>query len=258
MQIELISQSHKENISEFHNMRMKRNWDILIIVLDGTYSIQPVGRKKPFYLQKNEIAFIPSSTEFEREVISPLTYYHISFRAQGDHPFRMGLPISKLSIPKEQVIPIVNSMEHAFPMPDNRELITHIIERIFAENYLFGKSKRVNLPHLSEEILSTIRYMNAHLSESLSMDELAARVYLSHTGLIWKFHRELGCTPQQYLISLRIRLAKQLLLESDLPIAQIAQRCGYANAYYFSNAFRTCTGISPSAFRRQTYSQKNT
>ena len=250
MQIELISQSHKENLSEFPNTLMKRNWDILIIVLEGTYSIQPAGRKKPFYIRKNEIAFIPLGTEFERDVISPLTYYHISFRAQSDHPFRMGLLPCKLSIPTEQVIPIINSMEHSFLIPDNRELIAHLVERILAENYLFGKNKKINLPHLSEEVISTIRYMNSHLSEELSMDELAARVYLSHTGLIWKFKHELDTTPSQYLILLRLRYAKQLLLDHPYSVTEISEMCGYANPYYFTNAFRKYSGMSPTAFRK--------
>ena len=250
MQIELISQSHKENIESFKNAVLKRNWDILIIVLEGTYSVFPEGRKKPFFLQKNDIAFIPSGTEIERCALSPISYYHISFRAEGDHPFRMGLPPSRLSIPEEQRIPIINSMEHAFPIPDNRELITHIVERIFTENYLFGKAKKVNLPHLSEEILSTIRYMNAHLSENLSMDELAARVYLSHTGLIWKFKNELDTTPSQYLILLRMRYAKQLLLDYTYSINEIAEMCGYENPYYFTNSFHKYSGMSPTAFRK--------
>ncbi|MBQ8309447.1 MAG: helix-turn-helix transcriptional regulator [Clostridia bacterium] len=250
MQIELINQSQRENLEAFKTPTLKRNWDILIIVLDGIYSIYTEGRKKPILLHKNEIAFIPSGTEFTRSAVEPVSYYHISFCSQGDHPFRMLLSPGKLGIPQEQVIPMINSMDHAFLMTDNRELITHLVERIFAENYLFGKNKKVNLPHLSEEVLSTIRYMNSHLSEDLSMDALAARVYLSHTGLIWKFKQELGTTPSQYLILLRLRYAKQLLLDHPYSITEIAELCGYANPYYFTNSFRKYSGMSPTVFRK--------
>lgn len=251
MQIELINQYRVDNLLNFKTPTLERNWDILIIVLEGVYSIQPKGRKKPILFKENEIAFIPSGTEFARCAPEAVSYYHISFRAQVDHPFRMALPAGRLSIPREQVIPIVNSMEHAFLIPDNRELIVHLTERILAENYLFGKSKRAALPHLSEEVLSTVRYMNAHLSEELSIEELAARVYLSHTGLIWKFKHELSSTPSQYLILLRLRYAKQLLLDQSYSIAEIAEMCGYANPYYFTNAFRRYAGMSPTAFRKQ-------
>lgn len=250
MQIELINQYHRENLQFFQTPILKRNWDILVIVLDGTYSMHPEGRKKPILLHKNEIGFIPSGTEYTRCAEEPVSYYHISFSSQVDHPFRMSLSPGRLSIPVEQVIPIVNCFNHAFPIPDNRELIVHLVERIFAENYLFGKTKRVNLPHLGEEVLSTIRYMNLHLSEELSMDELAARVYLSHMGLIWKFKHELDTTPSQYLILLRLRYAKQLLLDHPYSVTEISEMCGYANPYYFTNAFRKYSGMSPTAFRK--------
>ena len=250
MQIELINQSRRENLQTFQIPTLKRNWDILIIVLEGVYSIQPEGRKKPILFRENEIAFIPSGTEFARNAPEAVSYYHISFRAQVDHPFRMSLPPGKLRIPREQVLPIVNSMERANLIPDNRELFTHLVERILAENYLFGKSQRAALPHLSEEVLSTVRYMNAHLAEELSIDELAARVYLSHTGLIWKFKHELNTTPSQYLILLRLRYAKQLLLDQSCGISEISEMCGYANPYYFTNAFRRYAGMSPTAFRK--------
>lgn len=250
MQIELINQTRWDHVRAFKTPTLKRSWDILIVVLEGTYSIQPTGRKKPILLSKNEIAFIPSGTEFARSTPEEVSYYHISFRAQVDHPFRMLLHPGRLGIPREQTIPIVNSMEHAFLIPDNRELTVHLIERILAENYLFGSSARVSLPHLSEEVLSTVRYMNLHLAEELSIDELAARVYLSHTGLIWKFKHELDTTPSQYLILLRLRYAKQLLLDQSCSIAEVAEQCGYANPYYFTNAFRRFSGMSPTAFRK--------
>lgn len=250
MQIELINQHYLENLQAFKNPVMRRNWDILVMVVNGTYSLHPEGRKKPLLLHQNEIAFIPSGTEFTRVAIDSPTYYHLSFRAQGDHPFRMALPLGKLTIPEEQVLSIAKSMERAFPIPDNRELISHLIERILAENYLFGKSKKANLPHLSEEVLSTIRYMNVHLPEEIDIGELADRVYLSHTGLIWKFRQELGTTPSQYLILLRLRHAKQLLLNHPYSITEIAEMCGYSNPFYFTNAFRKYTGMSPSEFRK--------
>ncbi len=258
MQIELINQHYIENLSEFKTPIMKRGWDVLIMVVEGTYVIHPEGRKKPIALRKHEIAFIPAGTKFSRSLTEPPTYYHISFRADADHPFRFSLPPCKLNIPEEQVIPIFNSMERAFPMPDNRELITHLAERILTENYLFGKSKKVHLPHLSEEILSTVRYMNAHLHEEINIDVLAARVYLSHTGLIWKFKHELGTTPSQYLILLRLRYAKQLLLNHPYSITEISEMCGYANPYYFTNAFRKYSGLSPTAFRKHYIGESDT
>ena len=169
---------------------------------------------------------------------------------QADHPFRMALPTGKLELPNEQSTSIFNSMKRVILMPDNRELLEHMIEHVLTEHYLFCKTDKVHARPLSEEVLDTIRYMNRHLSEKLDMDALAARVYLSHTGLIWKFRQELNTTPSKYLILLRLRYAKQLLLDHDYTVTEIAETCGYANPYYFTNAFHAYTGMSPTEFRK--------
>ncbi len=250
MQIELINQYHLENLTQFKVTEIKRQWDSLIMVVSGRYTILPGGRKKPILLGANEIAFIPAGTQFSRTLEAPTTYYHISFRSDADHPFRFSLPPCKLILPPEQAAAIFKSMSHAFLIPNNRELITHIAEHIFTENYLFGKTNKVSFRPLSEEVMSTVLYMNRNLDQVIDVDALAARVYLSHTGLIWKFRQELGTTPSQYLILLRLRYAKQLLLNHPYSITEIASMCGYSNPYYFTNAFRRYSGMSPTAFRK--------
>ncbi len=251
MQIELIDQLYRENLPRFKRTVLKRNWDSVIIVLDGIYYIHPKGSKEPMLVGKNEIAFIPAGTEITRSITEPATYYSLFFTSQIDHPFRISLLPCKLSIPETQIKAITNSLEHAFPIPHNRELLAHLVERILTDNYLFDKSKKINLPRVSDEVKIAIRYMNAHLSEELSVDELASRVYLSRTGLIWKFKHELNTTPLQHLILLRLRYAKHLLLDQQYSIGEVAEQCGYANPYYFTNCFRKYYGMSPTAFRKK-------
>ena len=257
MKIELINQWYGENKTQFKTQTLKSNWDILILVASGTYSVLPAGRKKPTLIRTNEILFIPAHTELFRELLETTTYYHISFRSDAEHPFRLSLPFCKFSLPEEQVTAIFKSVSRAFLMPNNRELITHTIEHIFYENYLFGKARQVDFRPLSEEVLGTIRYMNRNLDQQIDMEALAARVFLSHTGLIWKFKHELGTTPSQYLILLRMQQAKQLLLDAHTySITEIAEMCGYSNPFYFTNAFHRYAGMSPSQFRREHLTDK--
>lgn len=64
------------------------------------------------------------------------------------------------------------------------------------------------------------------------------------------FHQEVGQNPKQYLISERIKQAKQALLRGE-PIDAIAAELGYASIHYFSNNFKKETGLSPSEFRQR-------
>lgn len=250
MQIELVNHYLFEDKTEFKGSTVKRQLDILLMVIDGSCSILPENKDKPYIVGKNEIFFIPANTEFKREIISALTYYHISFYAQADHPFRISLPVGKIILPPEQTLAIFNSMHRAAHMPDNRELISHIVEHILAEDYLFSKKRKKELNHLSDEVLNTINYMNKNLSKKIDIDDLAARVYLSNSGLAWKFKQELNTTPSQYLIMLRLRYAKQLLLNHDYTVTKISEMCGYSNPYYFTNVFHNYCGMSPTDFRK--------
>ena len=150
---------------------------------------------------------------------------------------------------------MIQSMDRIAMLPDNRDLLLHCVTHILAEQQLYGSVEQTTPAHLSEDILRVLRYMNDHLSEKLSIPQLAEVAHLSHTGLLWKFRHQLGTTPSQYLIMLRLRYAKQLLLEGHLRINEIAAQCGYANAYYFTNAFRAECGVSPSEFRKRYLTQ---
>ena len=250
MQIDLIHQSYHENLSEFKVTNIKRKWDILFLVEEGEYSIHIKGERKPFVLAKNEIALIPAGIEFDREVKSPVTYYHLSFDPQGDHPFYLSAKAGKLKLPQEQAQSILKSVRRAYMLPENMEMISHEIEHIFAENYLFGGTEKTKFKPFSEEIENTISYMRKNLDKKIDIDELADRVFLSHVGLINKFKQELNTTPSNYLYLLRMRSAKRLLLNYSYSITEISEMCGYQNPYYFTNSFRHYTGMSPTAFRK--------
>ena len=256
MQIDLINQSYIENRTEFKTGTLKRKWDILILVAEGEYSVFFKEKQKRTVLKKNDIMLIPAEVEFEREILSPLTCYHISFYPQADHPFYLSATPGRLKLPPEQVEAIFKTLESAFMLPDNRELLMHVIEHIFAENYLFGKKDKVRFKPFSEEVEEAIRYMRGNFDKKIDIDELAAKVYLSHSGLIWKFKQELNTTPSNYLSILRLRYAKQLLLNYPYSITEISEMCGYSNPYYFTNAFRGSFGMSPTEFRKHYLKEK--
>jgi AraC-like DNA-binding protein len=251
MEIDLISQLHRQDFDEFKYSAWESKWNTFVMVESGEYQLKLDGWQKPVILKENDIALVPPGIRYERKALTTISFYHFSFRTQEDHPFYRSVSAGKLPLPTERTQPILQSLARAMIIPDNRELITHIIEHIFAENYLFGRSKKTKLVPFSEEITSTVNYINRNLDKPLDVDELAARVYLSHSGLIWKFKKELGTTPSHYISLQRLRHAKQLLLNyPNYTVTQVAELCGYSNPFYFTNQFREYSGKSPTEFRR--------
>jgi len=100
-------------------------------------------------------------------------------------------------------------------------------------------------PHM-QELEDARTYIQANFRNKISIDALAARIGLS-TSYFRKLFTELyGQSPQQYLISLRINTAYDLLQSGEVNVSEAALLSGFDDIYYFSTLFKKQTGISPS------------
>ena len=94
------------------------------------------------------------------------------------------------------------------------------------------------------------RYIDEHFDdESLSVSLLAQTAGVSQTYFRREFKICFGHSPKEYIRTLRIEHAKNLLEAGDLSISEVALQSGYSNISYFSTDFRNATGQSPSQYR---------
>lgn len=100
------------------------------------------------------------------------------------------------------------------------------------------------------KLASAVAFMERHYTERITLTDLTVRSGYSERQLLRLFHEILGTTPMQYLNHLRIGQAKRLLQGTALPVGEIAWRCGFDDQNYFTRAFRSRTGLTPSAFRK--------
>lgn len=94
-----------------------------------------------------------------------------------------------------------------------------------------------------------ITFIADHPSAELSCETLARKVCMGQTKFKTTFKTRFGISPASYVARTRIEKARELLLESDLPIAQIAHLSGYRKPGAFSEAFLRHMGVLPSALR---------
>src|ERR1700749_779777 len=105
------------------------------------------------------------------------------------------------------------------------------------------------LPHA---ILRRVKnYMEEHLQNKLSLDELAHETDYSRAHFLRMFRAATGKTPHQYLTERRIEQAKRILQEEETSLIDIAARCGFSNQSHMTRVFREQVGVPPSAFRRR-------
>jgi AraC-like DNA-binding protein len=102
-----------------------------------------------------------------------------------------------------------------------------------------------------ERIENAILRMEEEFQKGNNVDIpfLAEQCDMSQTYFRRLFHSLYGVSPKQYILSARMRWAKNMLKGTDDSIAEIAKNCGYDSVYYFSRAFRIHEGVSPSEYR---------
>ncbi|MEU3764284.1 AraC family transcriptional regulator [Amycolatopsis keratiniphila] len=100
-----------------------------------------------------------------------------------------------------------------------------------------------------ERVRAAVAMMRDRLADPLSVAEIAGEVHLSVYHFIRVFKEKTGETPHRFLGGLRIEEARRLLRGTDLPIAAIAGRCGFATPGALSAAFLKHTGSRPSEYR---------
>ena len=96
---------------------------------------------------------------------------------------------------------------------------------------------------------NTLEYIDAHLSDPLTLAELASQAALSEYHFARMFRQSVGLAPHQYVMQRRIDRARQLVRNSTLPLTEVALRCGFSSASHFSNRFKAATGATPSQLR---------
>ena len=83
-------------------------------------------------------------------------------------------------------------------------------------------------------------------------------VALSHSSLTQLFKKELGMTPIKYVWHYRILVAERMLESTNLPIQDVATKCGFQTAQHFSRKFEESHGCTPTAFRNILASNEKT
>jgi len=100
------------------------------------------------------------------------------------------------------------------------------------------------------QVTRVLRFIDGHLGEKIGPKNFAAVARLSNSHFAHAFRATVGEAPYAYLIRRRVGRAKELMLETDFPLAQIALECGLADQAHMTRLFTRIVGTSPGAWRR--------
>lgn len=110
---------------------------------------------------------------------------------------------------------------------------------------------RARLGVQNSKVLSIIELMEANLAEPLSLVAIAAGVGLSRRQIERLFRQEMGRSPARYYLEIRLDRARHLLIQSSMPVVEVAVACGFVSASHFSKCYRELYARSPQQERAE-------
>ena len=215
--------------------------DILLAVLNGAFEVQRDGGA--VLVEANQAFHFFKDKPYERRVLSPLTM--VLFRYQSEHPI----------FDREHIVfRDIRRFRSTLALANACAQMTDAIKR--REHLLWDLAEQYEIERESGDIRredAKMAELEKRLRETMATDisirALAEECGLSHVQMIRRFRSAFGHTPSEHLCALRLERAKELLLQTALPVKTIARDCGFENEYYFSNFFKKHEGLSPSAYR---------
>lgn len=126
------------------------------------------------------------------------------------------------------------------------------LERMYC---LVGYGEIANEPYMprdgeNSKLRDAILYIEGHFMDALTLTQIADRAGINRTSLTRLLKDELGMTAMEYLSDFRVRVAKKHLAFTEVPLKEVAERCGFKTVQHFSRVFRENTGQTPADFRR--------
>jgi LacI family transcriptional regulator len=101
------------------------------------------------------------------------------------------------------------------------------------------------------EVVAALRFLHDHAAEPIRVEDVLRQLAISRRNLELRFQTAVGRTLHAELQRVRLERAQRLLIETDLPVPEVAQAAGYSTACYFIQVFRRAQGTTPAKYRRQ-------
>ena len=258
-QLESITKSKYD--SDWHSPLHTHPFTELFYVVDGKGEFNIQGQRFP--VKPNDFVIINPQVE-HTELSSPdepleyivlgirgLSFSNLTPVSEGGHPFSF----FNLRDEQKDILRYLNAMvQEATSQQMSYELVCHNLLEILLIKILrhqhfdleVGKQSKA-----TKDISFIKHYLETYYHESIQLEDLASMTHLSRFYISHSFKKEIGMSPMEYLIDIRIKESKILLRTTNYSISQVADIVGFTTPTYFSKQFRKSTGISPTDYREQ-------
>jgi AraC family transcriptional regulator len=235
----------------------------LSIFFDDMSSISATADNETHSLAR--AIFVPAGMELRTCFSKPLTFAHLDIHMD----YAWALQFLSAALPRPQAIQLLKRPAERNDITDIEPLARLLVDEIrsptrhdiFAQNLAHclitglldigqPRPEAGNARLTAAQMRKVIRRFNAGGGHRLSTAQLASAVNLSESWFSLVFKNTTGLTSYQWQLGKRVDQARLLLSESDLSVADIADRLGFADQAHLTRAFRQLTGETPASWRR--------
>lgn len=233
----------------------KREYYIMHLVTKGKGKF--VVGDKTYNVTKGDCFLVPPNimTYYEADKIDPFSYYWVGFGGMEATELmkKIGFLNNDIYVVKpagyEAILQRLKDMTNLQTKEGSAEyVLIGELYLILAEMMIEKSTTEVSN---REYIDKSLQYMNLNYQKGISVVDVADYIGIERTYFFRLFKKELGMSPQDYLINLKMEKTKVLLKDSKKSIKEIAYSVGYTNYVSFVKIFKERTGLSPSEFRTQ-------
>lgn len=181
----------------------------------------------------------------------PARLFNIQFGARWLErmaAFDIELPDRHIPLPRGRVPALALHLHDEYRLGGERLVIDGLLLTMIGELIRWdGSRERSGVPGWMDAVVDAIR---AEDPAAIGLAELAGIAGVHPAHLARTFRAVHGCTTGEYARRLRVDRARELLATTDLPIATIAARCGFADQSHLTRVFRRTVGTTPARYRR--------
>lgn len=240
----------------------KREAYVLHIIKEGK-GILEIGKRK-YVIGPGEAFLIPVGVEawYEANHEDPWTYMWVGFvgykveECMMNAGFSLKNPVRKIGC-VQTLNQYIEEMLEAHQLSFSAELKRNGLLMLFFSDLIDdfrqqtpGAQSSYRYPG-AVYVKHAVEYITHNYQSRIKINEMADYIGVNRSYLTSSFKKAMGCSPQEYLVNLRMDKAQSLLKKTDLPINAIASAVGYQDQLAFSKIFKQNFGVSPRAFREQ-------
>lgn len=218
---------------------------------------------KIFHLQQGNFAFIPKGilhkTDYEDNANNErilLNFSDLVFtnELQG---VKEELCNCRVIYVEESLLPylegLLKNIETEYKSKDRYQsiMINVYITELLVQICRYKYDYKPALSGTDQTLYLISKYISTHFQEPLTLKELSKEFAMSESHLSRKFKAHTGIGINEYITYVRITKAEKLLRETNLPITEVAEQCGYSDSNYFSTVFKRIKGITPQRYGKQ-------